>query len=95
MQLMDLHNIYILWPFHMTVKGNLHVTFAAVASETQNASVKVQPYCGLIEGSYVTAREIRGKMVQLWASSSPGETLCSLYLGRTSWKVQHICSCLV
>lgn len=45
--------------------GNPPVTFAVAASETQNVNVTVLPCFGLTEGSFITARKMWGKMMQV------------------------------
>ena len=58
--------LYIITIIYRTAKGNHPVTFAVAACETQNVNVTVLPSFGLSEGTNVTAKEMWGKMAQVF-----------------------------
>lgn len=53
-----------------TAKDNPPVTFAIAACETQNVNVTVLPSFGLSDESHVTAKDMWGKMAQVYISYS-------------------------
>ncbi|KAF5452152.1 hypothetical protein F2P56_027182 [Juglans regia] len=85
---------------HKTARGNPPVTFAIAACESQNVSVTVLPSFGLSEGSYITAKDMWGGMVEDGQfdranfgtgpsiPSSPGETACAA-VSASTWVEAH------